>query len=60
MFRGILKSAKEEKKKMESQGNGAVANSGKSLANRRRANRERKTDLLQDVCMMMTIKFLSL
>uniref|UniRef100_A0A1J3JG09 DUF547 domain-containing protein n=1 Tax=Noccaea caerulescens TaxID=107243 RepID=A0A1J3JG09_NOCCA len=39
----------EKKKKMESQGNGAVANSGKSLANRRRANRERKTDLLQDV-----------
>lgn len=50
MFRGILKSTKEEKKKMESQGNGAVAaNSGKSLVNRRRANKERKMDLLQDV-----------
>lgn len=49
MFRGIMKSAKEEKKKMESQGNGAVTNSGKSLVNRRRANREKKMDLLQDV-----------
>ncbi|ESQ53390.1 hypothetical protein EUTSA_v10024737mg [Eutrema salsugineum] len=49
MFRGILKSAKEEKKKMESLGNGVVANSGKSLVNRRRANREKKMDLLQDV-----------
>ncbi|CAH2076320.1 unnamed protein product [Thlaspi arvense] len=49
MFRGILKSAKEEKKKMESLGNGAVANSGKPLLNRRRANREKKMDLLQDV-----------
>lgn len=49
MFRGILKSAKEEKKKMESQGNGGIATSGKSLVNRRRANRERKMDLLQDV-----------
>ncbi|KAL0698477.1 hypothetical protein Bca4012_054599 [Brassica carinata] len=39
----------EEKKKMESQGNGALANSGKSLVNRRRANREKKMDLLQDV-----------
>ncbi|KAF8085341.1 hypothetical protein N665_0671s0019 [Sinapis alba] len=39
----------EEKKKMESQGNGAAANSGKSLINRRRANREKERDLLQDV-----------
>ena len=44
MFRGILKSAKEEKnKKMESQCN------GKPLVNRRKANREKKMDLLQDV-----------
>ncbi|KAG2319148.1 hypothetical protein Bca52824_012361 [Brassica carinata] len=40
---------KKKKKKMESQGNGALANSGKSLVNRRRANREKKMDLLQDV-----------
>ncbi|KAL1188900.1 hypothetical protein V5N11_001013 [Cardamine amara subsp. amara] len=39
----------EKKKKMESHGNGVIANSGKSLVNRRRANRERKMDLLQDV-----------
>ncbi|KAJ0251129.1 Uncharacterized protein HA466_0135100 [Hirschfeldia incana] len=39
----------EEKKKMESQGKGGLANSEKSLANRRRANREKKMDLLQDV-----------
>ncbi|XP_010432098.1 PREDICTED: uncharacterized protein LOC104716423 isoform X1 [Camelina sativa] len=37
----------EDKKKMDS--NGAVANSGKSLVNRRRANKEKKMDLLQDV-----------
>ncbi|EOA16264.1 hypothetical protein CARUB_v10004409mg [Capsella rubella] len=39
----------QEKKKKESQGNGALANSGKSLVNRRRANKEKKMDLLQDV-----------
>ncbi|XP_056855748.1 uncharacterized protein LOC130494391 isoform X2 [Raphanus sativus] len=39
----------KKKKKMESQGKGGLANSGKSLANRRRANREKKMDLLQDV-----------
>ncbi|KAL0726216.1 hypothetical protein Bca4012_022309 [Brassica carinata] len=41
----------EKKKKMEShQGNGAVTTSGKPLVvNRRRANREKKIDLLQDV-----------
>ncbi|KAL0872397.1 hypothetical protein Bca101_022102 [Brassica carinata] len=39
-----------KKKKMESQGNGAVTTSGKPLVvNRRRANREKKIDLLQDV-----------
>ena len=43
MFGGILKSAKEEKKKkMVSQGN-------ETLANRRRVNKEKKMDLLQDV-----------
>ncbi|CAH8344828.1 unnamed protein product [Eruca vesicaria subsp. sativa] len=40
----------DKKKKMESsQGNGAVTSSGKSFVNRRRANREKKMDLLQDV-----------
>ncbi|KAJ0252328.1 Uncharacterized protein HA466_0131310 [Hirschfeldia incana] len=39
----------KKKKLMESQGNGAVTTSGKSIVNKRRANREKKMDLLQDV-----------
>lgn len=39
----------QEEKKMETRGNGTAAVAGKSLVNRRRANKERKMELLQDV-----------
>ncbi|KAJ4880234.1 hypothetical protein Rs2_37288 [Raphanus sativus] len=49
--RAALSSMKAPSKHVttQSQGKGGLANSGKSLANRRRANREKKMDLLQDV-----------
>ncbi|XP_010548396.1 PREDICTED: uncharacterized protein LOC104819833 [Tarenaya hassleriana] len=39
----------QEEKKMEHRGNGTATVAGKYLVNRRRANRERKMELLQDV-----------